>query len=170
MATSVRIPLQLMTVNLSNANAFWQAKDGTNFDYGYVAYLDNVDGISYWWGIVPKNLSATANWTLIIHHGANAGSGGNVILNVSALDFADGATIDAALTVLETGRSLATGTSGLMQIDNLATTGASIFDADEAITASNFLVVAITRDGDNASDTVADQWNLFSVILECDVN
>ena len=169
MATSIQIPMALSTVSLANSNCFWTTKDGTNFDYSYLAFKDAVAGTALFWCIVPKNLAGTANWTIKIHHGVDSGAGGNVILDISALDFADGATIDAALTSLEADRTLATGAAGLLQIDNLATTGAAIFDADEAITAGNLLLVQITRDGANASDTLSATWALLAVILECDV-
>ena len=169
MATTVEIPLTLLAVSLANANAFWQAKDGTNFDYGYVAFLDGVAGTAFYHGIVPVNVNATPNWDITIHHGVNSGAGGNVILDVSAKDFADGATIDAALTSLEADRSLATGAAGLVQIDRLATTGGSTFDGDEAIAAGAWLIVQVTRDGANASDTLSAQWNLFNVMLRVDL-
>lgn len=166
MPTTVNIPLQLLTVSLANANAFWTAKDGTNYDFGFVAFKDAVTGTATFWGIVPQNVAATPAWNLILWHGANAGVGGNVILNVKAKDFADAATIDAALTALETGLSLATGASGLVQKD---ATNAGDYDVEEALAAGNLLIVEITRDGGNVSDTVGDQWNLHAVVLRIDV-
>lgn len=167
MSTTVRIPLQLLTVSMANGNAYWQAKDGTNFDFGCVSFVDAATGDAYYHGLIPHNMNATENWDLVLHHGANGGSGGNVILDISALDFADGATIDSALTTIATDKSLATGTAGLLQIDLV---NGSALDGTEGLTAGNWLIVKISRDGGNGSDTVGDVWNLYGVYLQIDVD
>jgi hypothetical protein len=90
-----------------------------------------------------------------------------VVLDIAGLDFADGATIDSALTALETDLAVATGAAGLQQIDEVDATG---YDGTEAVAASNLLIISIKRDGDHASDTLSAQWNLLAVHLRIDIN
>jgi len=166
MATTVKIPLQLSTVNLADANAFWATKDGTNYDYGYVGFVDAATGTATYWGIIPQNVNATPAWDVVLYHGANAGAGGNVILNVDAIALNDGETVDAALTALVASKSLATGAAGLVQLDNLASTN---FDGTLTVAAGDLLIVEVNRLGGDGSDTVGDQWNLYAVVLEVDI-
>lgn len=166
MATRLHIPLTLATVSLANANAFWTAKDGTNFDYGHVAFADAVTGVATYYGMIPQNVASTPAWNLILHHHAESGSGGNVVLTVKAKDFATNVAKDAALTSLHTTATFAVSTSANTTITTLSGTN---YDSTEAVAAGNLLVVEVSRIGGNASDTVNAQWNLAMVCLRVDI-
>lgn len=163
MAT-VRIPMQLESLENGSSNAFFDNKAGTNLDYGRVTYIDAATGTTYWAGIIPLNVNATPAWDLVVYHDADAS--GNVILDVSARTIGDNEVIDSTFTSLEANKSLATGTAGTMQIDNLA---ASNYDGTLTVAGGDLLIVKIDRDGANASDTVGDLWHLLKVCFEVDI-
>ena len=170
MSTAIRIPLQLSTVNLGNANAFWTTKDGSNYDYGYVAFKDAATGTATYMGIVPQNLASSPQWNLVLHHTKNAsgGAGNNVVLSVSALDLSDSATVDDTLTSLISSQAVACdGTALDLTITSLS---GSNFDGTEALAAGNLLVVEISREGGDANDNIDTQWNLLGVYLHANVN
>src|SRR3989304_4608171 len=75
-------PMPLSTISVSNANAFVDTIDGTNFDYSGVRFVDAVTGDTFWTFKIPPNLAATPAWNLIITHKAVSGAGGNVSLFV----------------------------------------------------------------------------------------
>lgn len=172
MATTIQIPLQLLTVNLADANAYWAAIDDTNFDFGAVTFESATAGKAYWGGIVPKNLAGTPAWNLIIHHTTHSGTGASAVcLTVKALDFADGAQKKGAtLTSLISCATAQTSASAALLMTNLASTlgGSANFDGVEAIGAGNDLVVEIIRQGGDQSDT-ARKWEINNVVLQCDV-
>lgn len=166
MATTVRIPLALASVNLANSNAFYTTKDGTNFDYSYVSYLDAVTGITWWTGIIPQNVAPTPAWNLVLYHHADSGSGGNVVLTVTAKDFATGDAKDAALTSLHSSATFSVNTSANLTVTTLSGTN---YDGTEAVAAGNRLIVEIQRVGGSGSDTVNATWNLEMVSLRIDI-
>jgi hypothetical protein len=155
-----------MTVSLANSNAFWTTKDGTNFDYAYVAFKDAVTGTATYYGVIPKNVAGTPAWNLVLHHHAESGAGGNAILTVSGLDFATNAAKDAALTALITTTAVAVSTSANTTISTLS---GSNFDGTEAVATNNRLIVQVSRIGGDGSDTLGVQWNLEQVVLQIDV-
>jgi hypothetical protein len=166
MPTTVHIPLALSAVNMADANCFWTAKDGTNFDYGCLAFKDAALGKALFWGIVPKNLAATPAWNLILHHKAASGTGGNVVLTVKAKDVPTATALDAALTALHSSTAFAVETSANLTITTLSGTN---YDSAEAIAAGNLLLVEVSREAADVNDTVNAEWNLLALVVRVDV-
>lgn len=167
MATTVNIPLALSTVNLGDANAYWSVVDGTNFDYPIYVFTDAVTGTLYFEGIIPPNVAGTPAWNLILWSKGASGTGGDVVLTVSAKDFATNAAYDAALTALVSTTAYTINTSANT---TKTTLGGTNFDGTEAVAAGNKLVVAVSRIGGNASDTLNVNWYLIAPpILQIDV-
>ena len=164
-------PMPLSTISVSNANAFVDTIDGTNFDYSGVRFVDAVTGDSFWSFKIPPNLAATPAWNLIITHKAVSGAGGNVSLFVECLDFATNVAFDAALTDLwgtaANPDEKAVSTSANTTITTISGTN---FDGTEAIVASNYLVCRIARIGADANDTLGVDWLLLDVSVRIDEN
>ena len=165
MPTTVRIPLAVLTVQPDSANCFFTTKTGANIDFAHLAYVDAGIGSSTWWGIVPGNVAASPLWNLEVHHHADTGSGGNVVLNVLASQKSNN-TLDIAHTLVSSAAVLATNTSNVWTYT--ATSGAN-FDTVVALSATNYLFVEVQRFGGHASDTVNAQWNLASVVMRVDL-
>jgi len=85
MATTVYIPLQLSTVNLANANAFWTAVDGTNFDYGVFSYIHKSTGTLVFEGIIPQNVATATLGTVSVIGTGTAGTSGTSVLTVQGI-------------------------------------------------------------------------------------
>lgn len=167
MATTVNIPLTLSTVNLGDANAYWSVIDGTNFDYPVYVFKDAVTGTLYFEGIIPPNVAGTPAWNLILWSKGASGSGGDVVLTVSAKDYPTATAFDAALTALVTTTAFTINTSANTTKTSLSGTN---FDGTEAVAAGNKLVVAISRIGGNGSDTLNVDWYLLNPpVLQIDV-
>lgn len=172
MATTIQIPLQLLTVNLADANAYWSTIDDTNFDWGAVHFASATGAKAYYGGIIPKNLAGTPAWNLFLHHTPFSGTASAAYcLTINAKDFADGATKKtSSLTAIIACATASGGASAVITFTNIASTlgGSANLDSVEAIGAGNDLVVEIIRNGADAGDTHAI-WQLSNVILQCDV-
>lgn len=172
MATTIQIPLQLLTVNLADANAYWKAIDDTNFDWGAITFVTGTAGKAYWGGIIPKNLAGTPAWNLFLHHTVASGTGASAVtLTIKALDYANGATKKgSSLTSIIACATAATNASAVITFTNVASTlgGSANLDSVEAITAGNDFIVEIIRQGADQGDT-AKTWEVSNVILQCDV-
>ena len=166
MATTVRIPLELLTVAVNSANAFWTAKSGASIDQSYIAYVDSGLGTSFWWGYVPSNVSATPAWSLEAYHSTNVGAGGDVVLNVFARVLSNTSTIDIAPTMLVNSAVVAVGATNVISYSALS---GGNFDSVVSLSATNYVIVKFNRDGGNTSDTLSDQWNLASVVMKVDI-
>lgn len=164
---TVRIPLPLLSVKISSANAFYTAKSGANLDAAHTAFVDSGTGIASYWGHVPNNVNATENWNIYFTHEAESGSGGNVVLTLRGNVSSDGNTIDVAPTTI-----ISTATYLVNTFDRLTVSsfGAAVLDGSMGLAANNYLRVVIERSGGHASDAVNAQWNLKYVALQCDVN
>lgn len=158
MATTINIPLALSTVGMSNANAFWKAIDGTNFDYGVYCFLDAVTGIMTFEGIVPSNVAATPAWNLILWSKAVSGAGGNIVLTVNGKDYPTATAYDGALTSLISTTAYAINTSANTTKTTLSGTN---LDGTEAVAAGNKLIIEVQRIGGNGSDTLNADWYLL---------
>ncbi len=161
MATTIRIPMALLTVQVSSGNAFWTAKSGANIDDAHIRFVDSGNGLATFWMITPQNIAATENWHLDIHHHADSGNGGNVMLNVSAFATSGGNTIDTAPTLVTSAETIATNTSGVMTVSQVS--NGTALDSVVALSANQYLRVEVERIGGNASDTVNADWNLTSI-------
>lgn len=167
MATTVNIPLAMMTPSLANANAYYSVVDGTNFDYPIYVFTDAVTGIITFWGIIPPNVAGTPAWNLILWSKAASGTGANVVLTVNGKDYPTATTYDGALTALVSTTAFAINTSAQTTKTTLSGTN---FDGTEAVAAGNFLVVEVQRIGGNGSDTLNVDWYLLGPpILQIDV-
>lgn len=159
---TVTRPMSLMTHSASDANAKVETVDGTNFDYTGLLFDDGATGCGYYKFQIPPNLGTTPAWSLIATHKAVSGAGGNVVLTVSAKDFATNVALDSALTALHTNATFAVNTSANTTMTTLSSGG---YDATEAIAAGNFLVVSLCRAGGNASDTLSAPWLLLHLSI-----
>jgi len=166
MPTTIRIPLELVTVQLTSANAFWTAKTGTTIDMGYVAYLDGGEGISTWQTPIPSNVAVTPAWNLDYKHVANTSGGGNVMLTAQVRAVNDGEELDGAYTLVSSAATFVVAVANTLNID--ASSGGN-FDSVAGVAADDVLLVRITRHGGNASDTLGVQWNLWYPLLKIDV-
>lgn len=165
MATTIKIPLELLTVEVNSANAFWTAKSGANIDQAHIAFVDAGNGSATFWGYLPNNLNATPAWNLDIGHYAESGSGGNVVVTFAARAYSNN-LIDAAPTVISSAAVIAVNTSGTYTYS--AVSGGD-FDSAVSVSATNIIIVEATRHGGNAGDTVNAQWNLHTVVMRCDI-
>jgi hypothetical protein len=161
------LPMQLMSIDVSNANAFQDVIDGTNFDYSGVRFVDAATGTAFYKFQVPPNLAATPAWNLILTHKAVSGGGGNAVLTVSAKDYLTNAPLDAALTTLHSAATFAVSTSANTTITTLSGTN---YDSTESLGTGNFLVVSISRIGGSGSDTLSADWMLLNVSVRFDAN
>lgn len=173
MATTVQIPLQLLTINLADGNSYWGTVDDTNFDWGGIFFASATGATSYWHGIIPKNVAGTPAWNLFVHHNQTSGTGASAVtLTVKALDFANAATLrGATLTTLISSATASVGASATYNITNLASSvgaGSSNFDSLEAVGAGNELIVELTRNGEDASDS-ANLWVVTELAMQIDV-
>jgi hypothetical protein len=160
-------PMQLMTQDVGNANAFWDTQDGTNFDFSGLRFIDAQTGCGYYKHKISPKLASTPAWNITVTSKAASGSGGNVVLTVSAKDFATNVALDAALTALETLATHAVNTSANTTIFDVSGTN---LDSTEAIAANNFLVVSLCRIAGNASDTVNAIWDVLDVSVKYNEN
>ena len=165
MATTVRIPMAVLTVQPDSANCFYVVKTGTNIDLAHLQYVDSGNGVSTWWATVPHNVAASPLWNLDIYHHADTGSGGNVVLDITARALSSN-TIDVAMTRVFSATVIATNTSGVMTFT--AVSGGN-FDGVVALSANNYLEVEISRFGGNTNDSVNAPWNLSAVTMRIDV-
>jgi hypothetical protein len=172
LATTIQVPLELLTVNLADANAYWNAIDDTNFDFGAIHFESATAGKAYFGGIIPKNLAGTPAWNLFLHHMVASGTGASAVtLTINALDFANGSSKKGAtLTSIIACATAGTSASANIVFTNIASTlgGSANLDGVEALGAGNDLVVEIIRQGADAGDT-ARIWQLVNVILQVDV-
>lgn len=164
MATTVKFPMELLSVQISSANTFWTAKSGANIDLSHVAFVDSGEGVAFYWGYVPNNLAATPAWNLDIGHYVDSSTGGGgAVLSVFARALSTN-PIDVAPIVVS---SLATIVSNSSYTYS-AVTGANL-DAVVAISATNVVIVKILRHGGVAGDTISGTWDLQAVIMRCDI-
>jgi len=166
MPTTVKIPLELLTVEVNSGNCFWTAKSGTNLDQSYIAFVDSGRGVATFWGYVPNNLAASPLWSLDAIHTVDSGSGGNVIVSVYGRSTSHTSTIDIAPTLLVSSASISTQTSNVVTYSSLS---GGNFDGVVALSATNYLFVKFYRHADSSGDTISAQWNLMSLVLRCDV-
>lgn len=167
-SNTIQVPTFLSTISLTNGNAFWGAKDGTNFDYGFVGFSDALLGTATYLVSIPYNLSSSPTWNLVLLHSVDSGSGGNVILDIKGRVLSDGVLIDGGLTVLETSKAVTVGPSG--QLNNDITKTSGDYDSTLSISAGDILYIQITRKGNDAGDSLNAQWNLLGLQLKCIVN
>src|SRR3990167_5585477 len=158
MATTIRIPMELLTVQPDSANAFWSDRTGTTIDMGYVAYVDSGEGVSTYWATIPSNVAGTPAWNLDYYHAANTSGGGNVMLTSRARAMNDVEELDAAYTVVSSAATFTVAVANTLNID--ASSGGN-FDSVVAVAANDLLLVEVNRHGSNASDTLGVQWNLW---------
>jgi len=170
-AVTVSRSMSLSSISVSNANAFVDTIDGTNFDYSNVRFVDAVTGSTWWTFQLPSNLASTPAWNLILTHKAVSGAGGNVSLFVECLDFATNVAFDSALTDLW-GTSANPDEKAVSTSANttITTISATNFDSTEAIGAGNFLVCLIQRQGADANDTINVDWLLLDVSVRFNEN
>lgn len=166
MPTTVKIPLDLLTVQVNSANAFWTAKSGTNIDQSYIAFVDSGDGVAWYWGYIPNNVATSPLWNLDFYHSTNIGSGGNAIVSIYARAASNTSTIDVAPTLLVSSGSIAVNSANQMTIS--AASGAN-FDSVVAVSATNYLFVKCLRHAGTSGDTLNDQWNLASMVMRIDL-
>lgn len=166
MATTVRIPMAILTVQPDSGNCFYETKTGTNVDYSYFGYVDAGVGSSTWWGLVPSNVAATEAWNIELYHHNNGGTNGNVVIDVLAIAGSHSRPIDLAMTRISSAAVIAANSSSLRLFS--AVTGATL-DAVIALSSNNYLMVQVDRFGNHTSDSISAQWNLESVILRIDV-
>ena len=171
MATTIHIPMALLTVEVNSGNCFWTAQTNlTNMDKAYINHVDSGRSVSTWWMSVPTNVNATPAWGLdIVSEAAiNGSAGGFLILNVDGMSAAHGEsanTLASSTTQLVVAGSFQLSTAGLLTISTMATTN---FDATLATSATDYLKVKITRVGQ--SDTLNSDWYIYDVKFRCNVN
>lgn len=156
MATTVYIPLQLSTVNIADANAFWTAIDGTNFDYGVFSYIHKSTGTLYFEGIIPQNVAGTPAWDIVLYHASATGTSGTVGITANAMAYSTAENYDVTLTTLTWTKSTSVTTQATITLLN----GGSL-DGTLAVTAGEKLIVQITRGGTASTDTIVASWYLL---------
>ena len=156
MATTVYIPLQLSTVNLANANAFWTAVDGTNFDYGVFSYIHKSTGTLVFEGIIPQNVAATPAWDIVLYHKSASGTSGTVAITADAMAWSTAENHDVALTSLTLTKSTTTTTQATITLLNGGT-----LDGTLAVTAGEKFVLQLSRGGTASTDTIVASWYLL---------
>ena len=166
MPTTIKIPFELLTVQINSANSFWTAKSGGSLDQSYVAFVDSGLGVATYWCYVPNNLATSPLWNVDLHHMADTGSGGNVIFSAHARALSTTSTIDIAPTIIVNSGSIAVNTSNWLTVS--AASGAN-FDSVVAISATNIVLLKCFRHASTSGDTVDAQWDLLSPIMRCDV-
>ena len=166
MATTVRIPLSILTVQPDSANAYYVTSTRTNLDISYIQFVDSGNGACTYWGKIPNNVASTPAWNLDIDHEANSGSGGNAVLTINARTFSNN-TIDVALTRVLSAGAISTNTAGTWTY-TAAVSGGN-FDSVVAVSANNFILIEVNRHGGNSNDTLNAHWNLNSVAMRIDV-
>ena len=159
MATTITIPMALLTVEVNSGNAFWTAKSGNQIDDGHVRFVDGGLGKATYYMIAPKNIAATEAWNLDIHHHADAGAGsGNVVLQVLAQAMSDTSVLDANTSLLVAPSAYAADT--VMTITRLS---GGTFDSSIQLLSNSLLRVIVIRSGNDGNDTVGADWNLNSL-------
>ena len=156
MATTVYIPLALSTVNIADANAFWTAIDGTNFDYGVYSFIHKSTGTLVFEGIIPQNVAGTPAWDVVLYHALASGTSGTVAISASAMAYSTDENYDVALTTLTVTKSTTTTTQATITLLN----GGSL-DATLAVTAGEKIVLSLSRVGANAADVNVVSWYLL---------
>src|SRR3990167_5965079 len=157
MATTVYIPLQLSTVNLANANAFWTSVDGTNFDYGAFSYINKSTGTLTFEGIIPQNVAGTPAWDVVLYHRLSGQvTSGTVAITASAMAYSTDENYDVALTSLTLTKSTSTTTQVTITLLN----GGSL-DGTLAVTAGEKFVLSLSRGGTASTDTIVASWFLL---------
>ncbi len=165
MATTVYIPLALSTVNIADANAFWTAIDGTNFDYGVYSFIHKSTGTLVFEGIIPQNVAGTPAWDVVLYHKSATGTSGTVGITSSAMAYSTAENHDVALTTLTTTKSTSTTTQVTITLLN----GGSL-DGTLAVTAGEKFVLSLSRVGAVAPDNIVASWYLLGPpVLKIDV-
>lgn len=156
MATTIYIPLAISTVNIADANAYWTAIDGTNFDYGVFAFISKSTGTITFEGIIPQNVAGTPAWDVVLYHASASGTSGTVGITASAKAYATTSNFDVALTTLTTTKSTSTSTQVTISLLN----GGSL-DGTLTVAAGNKFILSITRGGTASTDTIVSSWYLI---------
>lgn len=165
MATTVYIPLALSSINLADANAYWTAIDGTNFDYGVFAFIHSSTGTLVFEGIIPQNVAGTPAWDIVLYHKSATGTNGNISITADAMAYSTAENYDVALTSLTVTKATATTTQATISLLN----GGSL-DGTLAVTAGEKFVLSLSRVGADSTDTYVDSWYLLgSPVLKIDV-
>ena len=158
MPTTISIPMALVTVGMNTGNTYWAAKSGSQVDDGHVRYVDGGLGRATYWMVTPRNIDASEAWTLDIHHHADSGAGGNVVLSAFAQASTGLNILDANTTLLVA--SSAYNADSTMTITRLS---GGNFDSVVGLSANTYLRVILIRSGNDGSDTVGADWNLNSI-------
>ena len=164
---TVRIPMALLSIKINSANAFYNAKSGTQVDAAHVTFADSGLGIATYWCKVPNNVNSTENWNLFFDHEPDSGAGGNVAITLCAQVLSDGSVMDANTTVLLSARSFPTYASGTLAITSAAT---GVMDNTMGLAANQTFQVIFQRLGNNAGDSLNANWNLKNLSVQLDVN
>lgn len=164
---TIRIPMAVLTVKVSSANAFYVAKSGSQLDEAHMTFVDSGVGVATYWCEVPYNINATENWNLVMRHEPDSGAGGNVAMTFCAKAVSDGSYMDSNTVVLLSARSFATYSADTLSLVQVAT---GVIDNTLGLAQNQLLYVIVQRLGNNAGDTVNANWNLKSLSLQCDVN
>ena len=96
----------------------------------------------------------------------NAGAGGNAILSAKAASV--GHAQSAGYVIVTTNAVIATQANTTLAISVL-TAGVGNFDGVLGLSGGNVLLVELNRHGGHASDSVGQQWNVYSLACECNV-
>ena len=168
MATTVEIPMELDSVDPTNANAFWTRQDCGAGYQGVYRFTNGVFPHSkmVFKTPIPKNLAGTPAWNLVVQH-AGQSTTGQVLLRVEANVLGSGDT-PGARTVLVPNTLFGIGASGDRNITVLSS---SNFDSLLALASGKDLRIEFMRVPNAASgDTAGTNWDLVEPpILRCDV-
>lgn len=156
MATTVYIPLALSTVNIADANAYWTAVDGTNFDYGVYAFISKSTGTLTFEGIIPQNVDGTPSWDVVLYHKSDTGTSGTVAITASAAAYTSAENFDIALTTLTVTKATTTTTQVTVTLLN----GGSL-DATLTVSAGDKFILSLSRVGANANDNIVSIFQLI---------
>ena len=167
----ISIPMALLSVEVNSGNAFWTAAtDLTNMDRAYVNMTDSGRSVSTWWCEMPRNLNATPAWGVDILSQAVAGgsAGGFIVLNVDGMSATVGEsanTLAASTIQLVVATSFRLNTANILSISTLTATN---FDAALATSATDYVKIKITRQGN--ADTLNSDWWIYNVKANVTVN
>ena len=161
--------MQLSTISVSNANAFVDTIDGTNFDYSGVRFLDGVTGNAFYSFKVPANLATVPAWGLVLSSKAISGSGGNVFLQLACKTTATNVALDGSLTTVYTAAAVAINTSANLTTNTLVKTGTDN-ESPLAIVAGDMLYCNVQRQGGDSGDTLNSvDWLLLDVSVRFNI-
>lgn len=142
----------------SSGGAIKTQVEGTNVSYTVVDFDDTTDQSVFWQFIMPQSYDG-GNFTLNLHSFASATSG-SALMDVEACVVEAGEVVDQALTSLGTITVAPDATTNELVVDTDATNSLT------GLAGGDMVILKLTRDADNASDTMTGDLRVTGLELE----